>query len=216
MSPRSGRRRDPRRGQAGGARLPAGAAPWAAAFRQRGARLRRDLTGRRALRGRPGRHHGRGARVAVGPAGGARGAVPAARRLLRAGLSVPDRRRRLPMEPPPDRRLVRMVQRLGRRLRVRSREHDDRLSGRALAAHPARNRPDAALGGARWDGSARRLRRDRLARGGCPRQGRARRESPPRYSRRSGSRSRFCSRSATRNSRSSATPWARRLFREAR
>ena len=45
-----------------------------------------------------------GAGVDLGAAGRARRPVPAARRLLRAGLGVSDRRRRLPVEPPAARR----------------------------------------------------------------------------------------------------------------
>ena len=70
----------------------------------------------------------------MGAAGRARRPVPAARGLRRAGVGVPDRRRRLPVEPPPDRRGIRLVHRLGRHLRVRGGEHDDRLPRRAVGA----------------------------------------------------------------------------------
>ena len=79
----------------------------------------------------------------LGAAGGAGRPVPAARRLLGARLGVPDRRRSLPVEPPPARARLRLVQRLGGALRLRGGEHDDRLPGRALAADPARDRPRA-------------------------------------------------------------------------
>ena len=88
------------------------------------------------------RHRGRRPGVGVGAAGRAGRPVPAARRLRRAGLRVPDRRRRLPVEPPADGRRLRLVQRLGRDLRVRRGEHDDRLPRRAVGADAARHRAD--------------------------------------------------------------------------
>ena len=58
--------------------------------------------------------------------------------LLRAGGEVPDRQRRLPVEPPADRAALRLVRRLGRAVRVRRGQHDDRLPGRAVGADAAR------------------------------------------------------------------------------
>ena len=55
---------------------------------------------------------------------------------------VPARQRRLPVEPPAGRAALRLVQRLGRAVRVRGRQHHDRLPGRALGADAARDHAD--------------------------------------------------------------------------
>ena len=68
-------------------------------------------------------------------------------------VGVPDRRRRLPVEPPAYGRRVRVVQRMGGDLRVRGGQHDDRLPGRPVGAH------------ARWGSSRPRTRSSR--RGCC-------------------------------------------------
>ena len=126
--------------------------------------------------------------VGLGAAGRARRPVPAARGLRRARVGVPDRRRRLPVEPPPDGRRLRLVHRLGRDLRVRGREHDDRLPRRAVGADAARHRADAATRSSSTGmvlvvvcAVGGRARRRRARPGG---QGSG---SPPRSSRRSGS-----------------------------
>ena len=195
---------DPDAARLRGARLPRRSSTRAAArLRQRRARLRRDLAGRRALRRRARRHGRRRAGLGLGAAGRARRAVPAARRLRRAGLGVPDRRRRLPVEPPADRRRVRLVQRLGRDLRLRGGEHDGRLPRRAVGADAARDRADAQRDRGDRDGARGRLRGRRRARASTCSAARSRRGSRPRWSRRSGSGSRCCSPSASRTSRSS-------------
>ena len=66
---------------------------------------------------------------------------------------------------------LRLVQRLGRALRLRRREHDDRLPRRALAADPARDRADADGDRLRRDGADRRAAR-RSARSGSTSLGR--------------------------------------------
>ena len=147
---------------------------------------------------------GRRAGVGLGPAGRARGPVPAARGVRRAGVGVPDRRRRLPVEPPADGWRLRLVRRLGGDLRLRGGEHDDRLPRRAVGADPGRDRAHAARD---------RRHRDGARRSSAPLVGRARAStssarasgsgSRPRRSRRSGSGSRCCSSSASRTSRCS-------------
>ena len=112
-----------------------------------------------------------GSGVGVGAAGRARRPVPAARGVRRARIRVPDRGRRVPVEPAPDRRGLRLVHRLGRDLRVRGGEHDDRLPRRPVGADARRDRavtpqPDRGHrdGARRGLLRARRLVRRRRAR----------------------------------------------------
>ena len=73
-------------------------------LRQRRDGLRGHLAGGRPLRSRAGGVHGGRSGVGVGAPHCARRAVPAAGRLLGAGLGVPDRGRRLPVDQAADRR----------------------------------------------------------------------------------------------------------------
>ena len=84
-----------------GAGVPAGALPRSARLGQCVARLCGDIPGRRPVRGRPRRDARRRSRLGLGAPGRARGPVLPARRLRRARVGVPDRRRRLPVDAAP-------------------------------------------------------------------------------------------------------------------